>query len=150
MCFQLANSVSQIAFGHLADRWRPRVLLLAGPILSVTVLPLIGLAPNASVLAVVLVLGGLGGAAFHPPAAALVDQHLRPDNRTNQRGDRFVVDDGIRVGVGGLAVPFVGMLADNIGIDHTLMLMSAVPLVAAELAVPLPSARAVPPTIVTP
>ena len=75
MCFQLANSVSQLAFGHLADRWRPRVLLLAGPILCVVVLPLIGLAPNPIVLALVLVLGGLGGAAFHPPAAALVHQH---------------------------------------------------------------------------
>lgn len=75
MCFQLANSISQLAFGHLADRWRPRVLLLAGPILCVTVLPLIGLATNATVLALVLVLGGLGGAAFHPPAAVLVHQH---------------------------------------------------------------------------
>jgi FSR family fosmidomycin resistance protein-like MFS transporter len=74
-CFQLANSVSQLAFGHIADRWRPRVLLLAGPILSVAILPLIGLAANPLVLALVLVLGGLGGAAFHPPAAVLVHQH---------------------------------------------------------------------------
>jgi len=75
MCFQLANSVSQLAFGHLADRWRPRLLLLAGPILCVTVLPLIGLAPSPIMLALVLLVGGLGGAAFHPPAAALVHQH---------------------------------------------------------------------------
>jgi len=74
MCFQLANSVSQLAFGHLADRWRPRVLLLAGPILCVTVLPLLGLAPTPIALAMVLILGGLGGAAFHPPAAVLVHQ----------------------------------------------------------------------------
>ena len=75
MCFQLANSVSQLAFGHIADRWRPRVLLLAGPILCVIVLPLIGLAPNPVTLALVLILGGLGGAAYHPPAAVLVHQH---------------------------------------------------------------------------
>jgi FSR family fosmidomycin resistance protein-like MFS transporter len=75
MCFHLANSVSQLAFGSIADRWRPRVLLLAGPILCVTVLPLLGLAPNPIVLALVLVLGGLGGAAFHPPAAVVVHQH---------------------------------------------------------------------------
>jgi FSR family fosmidomycin resistance protein-like MFS transporter len=341
MCFQLANSVSQLAFGHLADRWRPRVLLLAGPILSVTVLPLIGLAPSPYVLALVLVLGGLGGAAFHPPAAALVHQHsgaqrglamsfhitsgtlgqalaplvfapfvqhsgltatpilmvpalivlgtvllrrmpaidrlqesrdagglqaLRPYARPltllyfiivlrtlttssfstfvpvmlTQRGlslaqagtavsmylfatglggffggpaaDRFgprrviilsliaavpflavapllsgvpfvitlaiggfllqstlpvnvtfgqtlapisaaTVSSlmmGFAWGVGGLVVPFVGMLADHIGIVHTLMVMSAVPLVAAALALPLPSARSVPPASVTP
>ncbi len=75
MCFQLANSVSQLAFGHIADRWRPRVLLLAGPILCVTAITLIGLAPNPVMLGLVLILGGLGGAAFHPPAAVLVHQH---------------------------------------------------------------------------
>ena len=75
MCFQLANSVSQLAFGHIADRWRPRVLLIAGPILCVSAITLIGLAPNPVLLALVLILGGLGGAAFHPPAAVLVHQH---------------------------------------------------------------------------
>lgn len=72
MCFQIASSMSQLAFGALADRWRPRVLLVAGPIVAVVVLSLVGLAPSAFVLGVLLVLGGLGGAAFHPPAAAAV------------------------------------------------------------------------------
>ena len=75
MCFLIANSVAQLGFGHLADRWRPRVLLLVGPLVGVTMLPLIGLAPNVWWLAVFLVLGGLGGAAFHPPAAALVHRY---------------------------------------------------------------------------
>ena len=72
MCFQIANSVAQLGFGRLADRWRPRLLVIAGPVLAVSVLSLVGLAPNVWVLGGVLVLGGLGGAAFHPPAAALV------------------------------------------------------------------------------
>jgi FSR family fosmidomycin resistance protein-like MFS transporter len=72
MCFQLANSVAQLGFGHIADRWRPRLLLLVGPVVCVTVITMIGLAPNPVVLALILVGGGLGGAAFHPPAAALV------------------------------------------------------------------------------
>ena len=72
MCFQLANSVAQLGFGHIADRWRPRLLLLAGPVLCVSTITLIGLAPDPVTLALVLVVGGLGGAAFHPPAAALV------------------------------------------------------------------------------
>jgi FSR family fosmidomycin resistance protein-like MFS transporter len=38
----------------------------------VTTITLIGLAPDPITLAGVLVVGGLGGAAFHPPAAALV------------------------------------------------------------------------------
>jgi len=72
MCFQLAASVSQLGFGQLADRWRPRILLLAGPIVAVLVLSTIGRANSMWALAIVLVVGGLGGAAFHPPAAALV------------------------------------------------------------------------------
>jgi FSR family fosmidomycin resistance protein-like MFS transporter len=75
MFFQLATSVAQLGFGHLADRWRPRLLLVAGPLVGVTVLTLVGLAPNAVTLALVLVAGGLGGAAFHPPAAALVHRY---------------------------------------------------------------------------
>ncbi len=72
MCFQMASSVSQVGFGALADRWRPRVLLLAGPLVSVVVLSLVGLAPTTVALGALLVLGGLGGAAFHPSAAAAV------------------------------------------------------------------------------
>jgi len=72
MCFQLSSSVAQLGFGYLADRWKPRVLLIGGPLLSVAVLSLIGLSTSVWMLAAVLVVGGLGGAAFHPPAAAVV------------------------------------------------------------------------------
>ncbi|MDP2389753.1 MAG: MFS transporter, partial [Acidobacteriota bacterium] len=72
MCFQLANSVSQLGFGALADRWRPRLLVMAGPLVAVVLLSFIGLATSPFMLGVILVAGGLGGAAFHPPAAALV------------------------------------------------------------------------------
>jgi FSR family fosmidomycin resistance protein-like MFS transporter len=72
MCFQMANSVAQLGFGALADRWRPRLLVIVGPLLAVSVLSFVGLATSAFTLGAILVAGGLGGAAFHPPAAALV------------------------------------------------------------------------------
>ena len=75
MCFQLANSVAQLGFGHVADRRNPRILLIGGPLLAVCTLPLVGLAPTVWMLSAVLILGGLGGAAFHPPAAALVHRY---------------------------------------------------------------------------
>ena len=71
MLFQLSASVAQVGFGHLADRWNPRMLVMVGPVISVSVLSLIGLATSPVMLAAILVVGGLGGAAFHPPAAAL-------------------------------------------------------------------------------
>ena len=70
MCLQMASSVAQLGFGALADRWRPRVLLIAGPLVSVVVLSCVGWAWSAYSLGALLLLGGLGGAAFHPPAAA--------------------------------------------------------------------------------
>jgi FSR family fosmidomycin resistance protein-like MFS transporter len=71
MGFQMASSVAQVGFGHLADRWRPRVLVMAGPLVAVTLLSLIGTARSVPMLAAILIAGGLGCAAFHPPAAAL-------------------------------------------------------------------------------
>ncbi|HEY7059260.1 MAG TPA: MFS transporter, partial [Vicinamibacterales bacterium] len=71
MLYQMAASVAQVGFGHLADRWRPRLLVMAGPVVSVMVLSLIGVAPTVHWLAAILIAGGLGAAAFHPPAAAL-------------------------------------------------------------------------------
>jgi len=69
MVFQLAASVSQLGFGRLADSWRPRLLVVTGPIVTVAVLSLAGVAGSTLALGVVLVAGGLGCAAFHPSAA---------------------------------------------------------------------------------
>jgi len=72
MCFMIANAVAQLGFGHVADRWKPRTLLVIGPIIAVSMLSLVGLASSPWTLGTILVIGGLGAAAFHPPAAALV------------------------------------------------------------------------------
>jgi MFS transporter, FSR family, fosmidomycin resistance protein len=71
MLFQMSASVAQVGFGHVADRWRPGVLIRVGPVVSVVVLSLIGIATSRETLALILICGGLGAAAFHPPAAAL-------------------------------------------------------------------------------
>jgi FSR family fosmidomycin resistance protein-like MFS transporter len=44
---------------------------MIGPVVSVSLLSLVGLATTKVALAAILVAGGLGAAAFHPPAAAL-------------------------------------------------------------------------------
>lgn len=69
MVFQGAASLSQLGFGRLADRGHARALLVAGPLISAVVLSLIGLVHQVGWLALVLVVGGLGVAAFHPPGA---------------------------------------------------------------------------------
>ncbi|MPZ16865.1 MAG: MFS transporter [Luteitalea sp.] len=69
MVFQVAASLSQIGFGRLADRWRPRFLLVGGPLLAALLLSLLGFARTPLELGLLLVGGGLGIAAFHPPGA---------------------------------------------------------------------------------
>ena len=69
--WSLATSVSQLFFGYWGDRYRRRWLIWAGPALGVVCLSSIGLVHSLPMLNVLLVVGGLGIAAFHPEAAAL-------------------------------------------------------------------------------
>lgn len=71
MVLSLASSLVQPLLGWLADRYGRRLFVAAGPLLSGVFLSLIGWAPEISVLALLLIIGGLGSAAFHPPGATL-------------------------------------------------------------------------------
>ena len=67
----LAASLLQPVMGYLADRFDRRVFVILGPVFSGAFLSLIGVAPTYAVLVGLLVLGGLGSAAFHPPGASM-------------------------------------------------------------------------------
>ena len=71
VAWNLATSVSQLFFGYWGDRGRGRWLFWAGPALAVLCMSGIGLVDSFAMLCVLLVLGGLGVAAFHPEAAAI-------------------------------------------------------------------------------
>lgn len=71
MTLSLAASLAQPVLGHLADRHGRRLLVVLGPVLSGVFLSLIGLAPSFGALLALLVIGGLGSAAFHPPGASI-------------------------------------------------------------------------------
>jgi FSR family fosmidomycin resistance protein-like MFS transporter len=134
MLFQLAASVAQIGFGHLADRWRPRVLVTIGPIIAVSLLSLIGLARSQAVLALILIAGGLGGAAFHPPAAALA--HRLGGERRGLAMSVYITGGTLGFALGPL---FFAPFAQRFGIEWTPLL--AVP----GLAVAIFFLRQVPP-----
>ena len=74
-----STSMTQPFFGALADRLGARTVGLLGMLLSVTLLGLIAAAPRVEVLFGLLLLGGLGSAAFHPAMAGLV-RKLAPSN----------------------------------------------------------------------
>ncbi len=106
MLFQLSASVAQLGFGHIADRWRPRVLLIAGPFLAVGVLSFVGVATSRLMLGAVLMVGGLGTAAFHPPAAALA--HRLGGRQSGLAMSVYITGGSIGLSLGPLVfAPFV-------------------------------------------
>ena len=71
MTWSLAGSLIQPVAGYLADRYGRKLFVVGGPLVSGIFLSLIGLAPSVEVLALILIAGGMGSAAFHPPGAAM-------------------------------------------------------------------------------
>ena len=71
MTWSLAASLIQPVAGYLADRYGRKLFVIGGPLISGVFLSLIGLAPSVEVLALILIAGGIGSAAFHPPGAAM-------------------------------------------------------------------------------
>ncbi|MBI2833686.1 MAG: MFS transporter [Acidobacteria bacterium] len=139
LAFQLAASVAQLGFGHLADRWRPRVLVMAGPAVAVVILSLVGLAQSAAMLALILVAGGLGCAAFHPPAAALA--HKLGGNQQGLAMSVYITGGTLGFSFGPLAfAPFV----QRFGLEWTPLLALPGLLIVAFFLIRVPPMRAGP------
>ena len=79
--WQMTTSLSQFFFGMWGDRFNSRWLLWAGPLAAVVCLGSIGLTTSPIILAQLLVISGLGIAAFHPEGAALAGS-CAPENRS--------------------------------------------------------------------
>jgi MFS transporter, FSR family, fosmidomycin resistance protein len=67
-----SSSLTQPLYGYLGDRYVHRAFVIYGPLVTAVFMSLIGTAPGFFWLALFLLLGGVGIAAFHPQAAALV------------------------------------------------------------------------------
>ena len=68
--FSIASSLPQPLFGYLADRKGRRTLAVVGPLMAGVFVSSIGFADSFWMLVLLLTLGGLGSAAFHPPGAS--------------------------------------------------------------------------------
>lgn len=70
----VSSNLFQVPFGFLADKLQRRFFVILGPLLTTLAIGLMGLSPTLYVLVLLLFLGGLGTAAFHPQGAALTGQ----------------------------------------------------------------------------
>ena len=95
------GSILQPLFGFLGDRFNKKFFVVSGVLCSALFLSCIGLAPNFTLLILMLVIGASGVAAFHPNAAATVA-------RLTQNKSTFTMSIFLMVGCIGLAgAPFI-------------------------------------------
>lgn len=109
----LGSSLAQPLMGRLADRRGRRALVVLGPITTGVLLSLMGLAPGFWTLAILLVLGGLGSAAFHPPGASLAAR-VGQGGRSGMRHAIFSFCGAAGHALGPLAVVW---LVSRVGFD---------------------------------
>lgn len=62
----------QPVFGFLADRYRPRQILLISSLVGAVCIPLVGVVPAFGFVLLLIGLGSIGSAVYHPTAAGLV------------------------------------------------------------------------------
>lgn len=73
----VATSIMQPVFGLITDRLRRPYLVILGPLVTALFIGTLGLWRSYWGLAAIILLGGLGTAAFHPQAAAMAGQASR-------------------------------------------------------------------------
>ena len=115
-----------------ADRFGPRKVIALS---LVAACPFLFAAPFLSgwQFVVVLAIGGLFLQSTLPVNVTF-GQSLAPVSAATVSSLMM----GFAWGTGGLSVPFMGMIADRVGIEHTLVMVSVMPLLAAACALPLP------------
>jgi FSR family fosmidomycin resistance protein-like MFS transporter len=70
--FTTTSSILQPVFGYLVDRKNQRWMVYVGTVWMAALLCLLGVADNYAALFALCLLSGLGTAAFHPQAAAMI------------------------------------------------------------------------------
>src|SRR5210317_838588 len=65
----------QPIFGYLADRYRTRLILLIGSLVGAICIPLVGIAPYFGVVLLLIGMGSISSAIYHPTAAGMVSDY---------------------------------------------------------------------------
>lgn len=115
--FAFSSSVTQPLFGALSDRFGRRALAAFGLVLSVSLLSLMAVAPSVWTLLGLLLVGGLGSAAFHPSGTGIA--------RSSSVNKELAVSLFSAGGMLGLAMGpvIVLIVASGLGLGYTPWLM---------------------------
>ena len=105
----ITGSLLQPVFGFIADKTRLRVVASAGLACAALGSVLLGVAPSYLWLVLVVMLHGVGAAAFHPQSAGFV--HLLSGNRKGTRMAIYIMAGQVGQALGPLAAAFVAVRA---------------------------------------
>jgi MFS transporter, FSR family, fosmidomycin resistance protein len=94
----LANSLFSPIFGLLSDKHGLKYYMIAGPLFTSIFLSILGIIPNYYMILILLFLGNLGIAAFHPASAAIAGHF-----------------GGKRKGIGSSIINFGGNFGNSVG-----------------------------------
>ncbi|MCJ7473098.1 MAG: MFS transporter [Actinobacteria bacterium] len=94
----LANSLFSPVFGMLSDKHGLKYFMIAGPLITSIFLSILGIIPNYYLILILLFLGNLGVAAFHPASAAIAGHY-----------------GGKRKGIGSSLINFGGNFGNAVG-----------------------------------
>ncbi len=72
---RLLAFIVQPSVGYLADRFRTRFFVLGGPFLAIVFISLVGIAPGFLMLLLIISVGSIGSAMFHPSVAGMVSTY---------------------------------------------------------------------------
>jgi FSR family fosmidomycin resistance protein-like MFS transporter len=131
--YLFASGVGGFFGGPTADRFGARRVIALSLVLSTPFLFAATLA-SGPIFVILLAMGGLFLQSTLPVNVTF-GQSLAPVSAATVSSLMM----GFAWGTGGLSVPFVGMIADRIGIERTLAGLSLMPLLGAALALPLPA-----------
>ncbi|MBI3977881.1 MAG: MFS transporter [Chloroflexi bacterium] len=111
---QRSSSMLQPFIGFWADRTDARFMVILPPTLSALALSFLGLAPNYLSLVVLIVIGGISTAMFHPAAGAMI---TRASGKTWGRGTSLFMTGG-ELGRS-LGPIFIVAVVSAVGLTHS-------------------------------
>jgi len=107
--------IVQPCVGYFADRYRSRLFILGGPLVSLVFVALVGRAPSYSALLVFIALASVGSSMFHPSVAGMVANYA--GRHFGFSMSIFNMGGTLAFGLGPLAIAYV---VSRFGLEATL------------------------------